>query len=199
MACASIIEPKHVLELGCGLYSTPLFLDSRCFPSVQKLTSVETDDRWFQRIDSLLSGNPRWEPYLAETTVAVWLRSKEAEDAVRACDLIFVDDAAGVLERAGTLCELFSLNPLCPIVVHDVEQWRLRCQIWKRRPYVVFGAFSPQTAVCNCASGAAMVSLKRANAKLRACRDDALSTSTLSDWVTIGDAAIRHIRSPREG
>ena len=73
MACSAIIRPQRVLELGCGLYSTPLFLDSKCWPDLKHITSIETDDKWLQRVVAQLGDDPRWTPQTIGTTVAEWL------------------------------------------------------------------------------------------------------------------------------
>ena len=195
IACAAIIRPQRVLELGCGLYSTPLFLDSYYWPSLQHITSIETDGEWLQRIVSLLGHDPRWKPQLVKTTVAQWLRSERNNLDIGGYDLIFVDDSAGVLQRSETLHALFSINPGCPIVVHDVEQWRLRGRVWARRPYAIFDAFTPQTGVCNCGSKAKLLMLKRANAVLRTFRNAALTSASLEQWESIGRAALQDLNT----
>jgi hypothetical protein len=199
MACATIIRPQRVLELGCGLYSTPLFLDSNCWPALQEITSVETDGQWLQRLASRLGHDPRWRPQLIETTVAQWLRSERNNLDISGYDLIFVDDSAGVLQRSETLRALLSQNPSCPIVVHDVEQWRLRRRVWARRPYVIFDAFTPQTGVCNCRGKAELLMLKRANAVLQTFRNQALTSANLEEWESIGRAALRCVNTISPG
>jgi hypothetical protein len=195
IACAAVVRPQRVLELGCGLYSTPLFLDLDYWPALQDITSIETDGQWFQRVVSLLGHDPRWKPQLVKTTVAEWLRSERNGLDIGGYDLIFVDDSAGVLQRAETLDALFSIKPTCPVVVHDVEQWRLRGRVWARRPYIIFDAFTPQTAVCNCGNKAKLLMLKRANAVLRTFRNEALASANLGQWESIGRAAIQRLNT----
>jgi hypothetical protein len=199
MACAAIIRPQRVLELGCGLYSTPLFLDSNYWPSLQHITSIETDGEWLQRVVSLLGHDPRWKPQLVETTVAQWLRSERNNLDIGGYDLIFVDDSTGVPERSETLRALFSINPRCLIVVHDVEQWRLRGRVWAHRPYVIFDAFTPQTGMCNCGSKAELLMLKRARAVLQTFKNEAVTSDSLEQWEDIGRAAIQRLNTVSDG
>jgi len=189
---AMYLRPRRVLELGCGLYSTPMFLDSACWPSLEHLTSIETDDQWFQRVVSVVGRDPRWRPHIVESggSVAQWLRSGRNDLNVGRYDLIFVDDSANDVERRRTLSALFSAHPRCPIVVHDVEKARLRSCVWARGPYIIFDAFSPQTGLCNLSAGAELSKLKRANAVLRTLRNQALTASSLREWVAVGRAAI---------
>lgn len=188
-----------MLELGCGLYSTPLFLDSNYWLALQDITSIETDGQWLQRVVSMLGHDSRWKPQLVKTTVGEWLRPGGGSIDTAKFDLIFVDDSAGVVQRSETLRSLLSLNPRCPIVVHDVEQWRLRSRIWSRRPYVIFDAFTPQTVVCNCGSKGQRLLLKRANAVLQTFRNEVLTSANLEQWESIGRAAIQGLDTISDG
>lgn len=199
IVCAAVIRPRRVLELGCGLYSTPLFLDSNYWPSLQHITSVETDGQWFQRVVSLLGHDPRWKPQLVNTTVAQWLRSDQGSHDIGKYDLIFVDDSASVPQRSATLSALFSINPGCPVVVHDAEQWLFRRQVWAHRPYVIFDGFTPQTGVCNCRNKATLLMLRRANAELRWLRNEALDYADLEQWENLGQAAVKRLDAGPHG
>ncbi len=47
-------EIKNIVELGSGLVSTRLFLDKDYFPNVEKLTSYEFLQEWFDKLNELI-------------------------------------------------------------------------------------------------------------------------------------------------
>ena len=51
-AMMEVLEPQFVLELGVGMHSTPIFLDSSC----QKIISIETNLVWIEYVKSRLRG-----------------------------------------------------------------------------------------------------------------------------------------------
>ena len=50
---------RHVLEFGCGHYSTLTFLNRSAFPHLEQLHSVENDDAWAATIQEAASDS-RW-------------------------------------------------------------------------------------------------------------------------------------------
>lgn len=190
MLCASILKPQRVLELGCGYYSTPVFLNRELCPSVEQLTSVETDDQWLGRLRALHGHDGRWKPQLAKDGTAQWLGESQHREELSGYDLIFVDDLQASSGRPRTLGALLAQKPSCPVVVHDVEEWRLRFRIWDDGPFVIFDAFTPQTGVCNCTNSKAKTDLKAASVAMRTKRGEALNCANLEDWITVGHDAI---------
>src|SRR5690349_15789849 len=46
---------SHVVELGCGRYSTPTFLDKACYPNLTRLTSLENNETWAKQVQSCIA------------------------------------------------------------------------------------------------------------------------------------------------
>ncbi len=105
---------KRVLEFGCGLYSTPLFLEHGC-----DLTSVEMQSaEWYERVKAACPDAQQWELWMALGPDA-WEQLPLEDDY----DLIFVDGHGD--SRPECLMWAKDYAPL--IVAHDTEhdyyQW----------------------------------------------------------------------------
>ena len=147
IALARLLKPRAVAELGMGDYSTSVFLDRNLFPTVERLSSFETDQEWFDKVRKKHGDDSRFEPQLVPSPMwktAIKLRAD-------AFDLIFVDDL-GEIGRMKTILALrlakgITRGPV--IVVHDVERPRVRAAtlVFPNRKY--FRDLSPQTgALC---------------------------------------------------
>jgi len=193
MALGKITQPKRILELGGGFFSTPLFLDRCHFPSVEQLTTVETDQWCWDRLRVEIGGNPRWSLQAISTSVAQWLEETEVMTQIRTYDLIFVDDSSDVMMRSNSLDRLFRVSPLCPVCLHDVQLWQLRPHVWRHPKAVIFDAFNPQTGVCNVNRKAWLDLMRRAKTEMRAYRRVAAEPKSLEDWVKIGATILEKV------
>ena len=109
---------RRVLELGCGEFSTKLFLDMRCFPDLQQLDSYENDPAWAERIREQFGANPRLRLHLVEGLVA---KAVEGVD-IESFDLILIDDSSSGRERCDTIGAVAAAKPQRAIVIiHDFE------------------------------------------------------------------------------
>jgi predicted O-methyltransferase YrrM len=102
-ALLATLKPRRVLEFGSGLYSTPFFLRSR---RLESLVSVEEDPEWAERVrvngDKRLVVQPQFDGSLMDF------------------DLVFIDNARAVEERAKTIRWVLSQeHPV--VVIHDAE------------------------------------------------------------------------------
>jgi predicted O-methyltransferase YrrM len=99
------VQPKRVLELGMGRYSTPMFL---YWPSVEWLHSLETD--------------PEWAEEFTDDKLLVSLVDDVAENLpdLTAYDLVFIDDSDNATDRQRTIRAVLSKeHPVT--VIHDAD------------------------------------------------------------------------------
>jgi hypothetical protein len=182
MICGAIFQPKRVLELGTGFFSTSLFLDREACPSVERLHSVENDHEWFDQVRSKYESNAKWRPDMWTGPVDERIYNLELADY----DLIFVDDSQDPESRAKTIKAVFAGRPRCPVIIHDVECWRYRRQVWVHRPYVIFTAFTPQTAVCLPSVCPQRRFLLKAKALADSLAAEGRRAASLEDWKSVG-------------
>lgn len=127
-----LVKPKRVLELGAGNYSTPLFAE---YPTVNRLVSVETDERWLPEIAS-----PNLTIRLVEDTC-------DALDDLD-FDLIFIDNADNATDRERAIRAVLSKeHPVT--VIHDAEHPSYNAAIRELSDsFLVVANELPWTAVC---------------------------------------------------
>ena len=110
-----------ILELGCGKYSTPLFLNQKLFPEVRLVVSVESDQEW---ADKVLAANP--DPRLELVVVSEPFEDKLVNMNLADYDLIFVDHATDPHTRARTIEYLARNVTTSRVVIHDYENQEYR-------------------------------------------------------------------------
>jgi predicted O-methyltransferase YrrM len=124
---------RWVLELGGGLYSTPLFLDRHVFPDLERLVTVEPDATWVAKLpkDDRLCVWP--------TAIPVYAFME------RKYDLVFVDSApeATRIKDIGWLTFVSDQR----VVIHDFEHEPYR-QAAKFDHIEIDKTLTPWTAVC---------------------------------------------------
>lgn len=99
------VQPTCVLEFGCGLHSTPLFLES---PRLSRIVSVEPDPEWRQKV-ALHCDDDR-------------LVLRPDRQVVPECfDLVFIDDGQQVAEREETIRLVLGRRNHPPVVIHDAD------------------------------------------------------------------------------
>lgn len=103
-------KPQRVLELGCGYYSSRLFLD-RC----SDVVSIESDSaEWFTTMEACFAGHPNWR----HVHVAGLDNVRCFMDQAGMFDLIFVD---GGIYRAEETNHAFQYAPT--VIGHDTQGW----------------------------------------------------------------------------
>lgn len=135
---------ERVLELGCGEFSTPTFLDRRCFADLLRLDSFETDQSWLDRTKEYASTDERYHPRFVSGSMALAIKEVDVEEF----DLILVDDSTSASDRAETIKELCNKRPANVLIaIHDFEisEYRLAATGFEHRQ--IFRGFTPQTGV----------------------------------------------------
>jgi len=141
---AQILRPRHVLEFGSGLYSTPVFLDRRVFRDLISLDTYESDPAWLTEVQRLLHCDDRVtiHPIIGGMYNLHELRRLDAYD------LIFVDNSMDWRERVKTIDWISDCRPTNSVVlVHDFEfdPYRLAAKRFRHRHVVK--ALNPATGV----------------------------------------------------
>jgi predicted O-methyltransferase YrrM len=144
LGLARVMKVENVLELGCGDYSTQMFLNSMAFPSLVSLHSLETDQGWLDRICAVVGDDPR----VSTKFVSDGMRSMIQEMNLENYDLIFVDDSTSAEDRAATIRAISAKRPNRAVVaIHDFEIHAYREAAAAFQHQFTFKAFNPQTGV----------------------------------------------------
>ena len=136
-------EIRHVLEFGCGKYSTLTFLNAAAFPHLERLHSIENDDAWAQTIQQA-TNDTRWTLQLVDGEVS----ESVADLNLESFDLILIDDSKTSAQRAATIRAVAAKQPQRPlIVIHDfeIDEYRDAASTFKHRHR--FRAYNPETGV----------------------------------------------------
>jgi SAM-dependent methyltransferase len=155
---------RRVLELGCGTFSTPTFLDRRFFPLLEELHSLENEAEWIRKAEELTSGDPRWTPSLIEGAVANAVSRLDLEFY----DLVMIDDSHTYAERARTIETIAQRKPHGGLyLIHDFES-----SLYQRasRPFksrFTFDALLPKTGANWNHTDVDISMFERLNAKIR--------------------------------
>jgi hypothetical protein len=123
-----VFQPRGVLELGAGKFSTPLF-----YHHVKKVVTVETDEKWIQEVAKLLAPRDGFAlihhslPHLIPKTRIGAISQRTKNECVKyyqeiiernpGLDFLFIDHISGL--RAWTLFNLYKRFDY--IVYHDAE------------------------------------------------------------------------------
>lgn len=117
IAMAALRPIRQVLELGCGEFSTTLFLDRRAFPDLKRLVSVEDDPEWAENVRRRVGSDARLSLQVVEhipESLPVGLTSK--------ADLILIDNGRTAPERAAVIDVVArQLIPGQLVAIHDYE------------------------------------------------------------------------------
>lgn len=135
-------EIRHVLEFGCGHYSTLTFLNRSAFPQLERLHSIENDDLWAATIQEAAKDDQRWTLQLVDGEIS------ESVSDLESFDLILIDDSKTSTQRAATIRAVAARQPQRPwIVIHDfeVDEYRDAASGFKHRHR--FRAYNPETGV----------------------------------------------------
>lgn len=143
-ALAKIARVRRVLELGCGYFSTPIFLNRSIFPELSFLHSLEDDPAWLQKVASATNNDIRLKLELVTEPIGKMLPHLLSGRY----DLVFVDNAREVSQRANTirvLSEQFEGDGI--VVIHDFEVAEYRDAASQFDHRFEFTAFNPTTGV----------------------------------------------------
>jgi predicted O-methyltransferase YrrM len=144
LGLARVTKVENVLELGCGDYSTRMFLNSTAFPSLVSLHSLETDQAWLDKIHAAVGDDPR----VSTQFVSNGMRSMIDQMNLEKYDLIFVDDSTSADDRAATIRAISANRPQRAVVaIHDFEIQAYREAAAAFQNQFTFKAFNPQTGI----------------------------------------------------
>jgi predicted O-methyltransferase YrrM len=144
LGLARVMKIENVLELGCGDYSTRMFLKSMAFPSLVSLHSLETDQAWLDKIRTAVGDDPRVSTQFVSNGMRMMIEQMNLEDY----DLIFVDDSTSAEDRAATIQAISANRPQRAVVaIHDFEIQAYREAAAAFQNQFTFKAFNPQTGI----------------------------------------------------
>jgi len=190
-AIAKIARVRRVLELGCGYYSTPIFLNRSIFPELSLLHSLEDDPVWLEKVARTTNNDMRLKLELVSEQVNEVLPRLLSSRY----DLVFVDNAREISQRANTIRVLSEhLVGEGLVVIHDFEivEYRLAARHFDHR--FEFTAFNPTTGVAWQGRGDFRRAL-RDIARIIALNATRLAPDAVEDWTTAlgseGDLPVR--------
>lgn len=134
---------RHVLEFGCGRYSTLTFLNRSAFPHLERLHSIENDDAWSQKMRDA-TNDKRWTLQIVNGEISESVADLDLESF----DLILIDDSKTSAQRAATIRAVAAKQLQRPLIaIHDfeVDEYRAAASGFKHRHR--FRAFNPETGV----------------------------------------------------
>jgi len=134
---------RCVLELGCGDYSTPLFLNKTIFTQVERVLSLEHDQVWADKIKAAFP-DPRLQLVLVTEPLEDYLCLVKMHEF----DLVFVDNGTDASTRAKTI-EYIARNSTTgqKVVIHDYENQEYRDAARPFKHCILDGFRLPQTAM----------------------------------------------------
>jgi predicted O-methyltransferase YrrM len=110
-------DVTSVLELGSGLYSTPLFLSREAFPKVTRVVSIEHDLTWADKVLARVAGDDRLTLVIIPEPLEDYLATLRLDDF----DLIFVDHSASWEPRTLTIQWLAYHVGRSKVAIHDYD------------------------------------------------------------------------------
>jgi hypothetical protein len=125
---------RNILEYGAGFYSTPLFLNKRAFPNVERVVSVELIELWARQV-SVACTDPRLTIIQEEI-----LPTPDV-------DLIFIDSGQTEEQRSSTIRKVVpGFSGIT--VLHDTERYEdVTRGLWAYR--YDFEVYIPKTTAAN--------------------------------------------------
>lgn len=135
----------NVLELGCGFFSTPLWLRHGC----ERVVSLDDSLSWQGHVVAYLESAGLLDERLTIEAVPDVAREVSEYD-LDEYDLIFIDNGqGGSPDRAPAIHAVLKEQPFCPIVVHDYDVAEYREAVLEHQPpeITVYDDFEPFTAV----------------------------------------------------
>lgn len=143
-AMGAIVEPARIVEFGSGLVSTCAFQNQVAFPRMVSMLSFENDPEWFKTVVEHVGNDHRVVLNLTDGPI----ESVVPQLDFTSTDLIFVDDSQTHEGRASTIAELAARRlPGLPIVIHDMDLWKIRRSARRFDHMFCMDALNPQTGV----------------------------------------------------
>jgi hypothetical protein len=171
------------LELGCGQYSTPTFLDRRAFPNLESLDSVENDPTWTRKVGELLKNDSRCQIGLVDHPMWAAVRKMSP----KRYDLVFIDDSQTYEERAQTIKEVAArFSDARLVVIHDSEVAIYQSAAKSFRNIFNFTALNPNTSVVWNESVVDQGFLKEINKVIKE-NSSKVEVSDLNGWISLFD------------
>lgn len=139
-----LFEISRVLELGCGQYSSLMFLNRSIFPSIKSVHSYETDSDWLDIVSSKINHDSRIKINLVEKEMKAVIKDLDMTEY----DLVFVDDSTNAQARSLTIqevCKRCVGSNL--IVIHDYEVPEYQEASKSIPNRFTFTAFNPNTGI----------------------------------------------------
>lgn len=176
-----MLQVRTVLELGCGTFSTPTFLNRRFFPELEELSSLETDRAWIEKTVELINNDPRWTPTVVDGSVA----NAVADVDFERYDLVMVDDSHTYAERARTIEAIAARKPASGLyLIHDFESILYQ---HAARPFLerfTFDALSPNTGANWNHRTISVPALVQLNKKIRTFAQN-LKPTNVNAWYSV--------------
>lgn len=136
---------KQVLELGCGLYSTPTFLDRNIFPNLESLQSIENNKQWADRIIQAIGNDTRFSLMMTDGPINKIINRDLMYNNY---DLVFIDDSSNVEDRTNTIEAVSKYADILRLVViHDYEQQSYQAAAKGFMNYFEFNRLIPNTGI----------------------------------------------------
>ena len=176
---AQLVPIRHVIEFGCGEYSTIAFLKRAVFPHLVSLQSFETDDSWLSKVSALAGEDPR---LLLKNTKATGIPGDETFRN-ESLDLAFIDDGLTAEQRAQTIQGFFVSHLQARVVaVHDFEIALYREMVPRTMQSFCFDGVLPWTGVIWRGETLRLSDLRRLNRLIRSA-SNRISVSDCHGWL----------------
>jgi predicted O-methyltransferase YrrM len=144
VALGVLIRVRRVLELGCGRYSTPAFLNQSAFPELERLDSYEDDPEWSRQVAETIGSDSRLKLHTLSSSIADAASCMCYDDY----DLIFIDNSMLWTQRVATIREVATrCKPYSVIAIHDYEYPPYREAAASLPHRAEFRALNPVTGV----------------------------------------------------
>lgn len=140
---ARIHRIRKILELGAGEFSTLTFLNSKAFPDLNALHSVEDQPEWAARVQEKADNDQRLKLEVVPSPMAAFAATAD----LNGIDLIFVDDSSNEAGRSQTIEALAAREPEAVVVIHDFEVESYRRAASGFRHVFRFMSLNPNTGV----------------------------------------------------
>lgn len=184
---ASTYQVRRVLELGCGRFSTPTFLNRSAFPDLELIVSIEDNRSWADEVRRLCDGDERLRLECVPSPVRDWVRSSQIDGF----DLILVDDSITASDRAATIRALLSrVSQSYLIVIHDFEVAAYQMAAAGAEHRFAITAVNPNVGICWQDREIDELNLKHINRVIR--QNPTIGMDDVDQW-------IRAFRGPRAG
>ena len=140
-----LVNPRRVLEFGCGQWSTATFLDRDVYPDLHHLKSYEQEQGWADFVQT----------FVAEDDLRLVMKivpHREMLEAIRDMSLseyglIFVDNGSSLAERVEVIEALAARKPKALVVIHDYEQPAYRKAASGFDHEAVYSKLTPHTGI----------------------------------------------------